>query len=179
VRLLVQSREQPNWSLLPDLNRVLGPALDERGNPALRRIDDEYARIRSDMKFLFRLLANPTRRLSNRSSERDDRLLGKRVALLREEEQIAWLAHKGEQHGFRLLSTSVNPDVPAVQAAKQADEHGWRKATQTQTMHLTFGAVLFTGYLKVTDADRFRTALEHGIGSGKAFGFGLLSIAAQ
>jgi CRISPR-associated protein, Cse3 family len=41
------------------------------------------------------------------------------------------------------------------------------------------GAVLFTGYLKVTDADRFRTALEHGIGSGKAFGFGLLSIAAQ
>ncbi|MBO9390923.1 MAG: type I-E CRISPR-associated protein Cas6/Cse3/CasE [Roseiflexus sp.] len=98
---------------------------------------------------------------------------------MREEEQIAWLAHKGEQHGFRLLSTSVNPEAPAVQAAKQADEHGWRKVTQTQTMHLTFGAVLFTGYLKVTDADRFRTALEHGIGSGKAFGFGLLSIAAQ
>ena len=50
ARLLVQSREPPDWSHLPD--RVFGPALDERGNPALRRIDDEYARIRSDMQFL-------------------------------------------------------------------------------------------------------------------------------
>jgi len=177
ARLLVQSREQPDWSRIPDC--MFGPALDERGNPTLRRIDDEYARIRSGMQFLFRLRANPTRRLSNRNAARDDRLLGKRVALVREEEQIAWLARKGEQHGFRLLRTSRDPESLAVRAAKQADEHGWRNVTQTQTMRLTFGAVLFTGYLTVTDADRFRTALEHGIGSGKAFGFGLLSIAAQ
>jgi CRISPR system Cascade subunit CasE len=37
--------------------------------------------------------------------------------------------------------------------------------------------VLFSGRLEVTDAALFRDALAKGIGSGKAFGFGLLSIA--
>jgi CRISPR system Cascade subunit CasE len=32
--------------------------------------------------------------------------------------------------------------------------------------------------LRVTDAAQFRTTLASGIGSGKAYGFGLLSIAA-
>jgi len=42
---------------------------------------------------------------------------------------------------------------------------------------LTVGDVLFDGRLVVTDADRFRETLTAGIGSGKAYGFGLLSIA--
>jgi len=36
--------------------------------------------------------------------------------------------------------------------------------------------VLFEGHLLVTDADRLRETLRAGIGSGKAFGFGLLSV---
>jgi CRISPR system Cascade subunit CasE len=37
--------------------------------------------------------------------------------------------------------------------------------------------VVFEGRLRVTDAEAFRRALAAGIGSGKAFGFGLLSVA--
>jgi CRISPR system Cascade subunit CasE len=37
--------------------------------------------------------------------------------------------------------------------------------------------VQFEGDLEVTDAAAFRAALAQGIGSGKAYGFGLLSIA--
>jgi CRISPR system Cascade subunit CasE len=37
--------------------------------------------------------------------------------------------------------------------------------------------VLFNGTLAVTDPERFRAALATGIGSGKAYGFGLLSVA--
>jgi CRISPR system Cascade subunit CasE len=44
-------------------------------------------------------------------------------------------------------------------------------------MPLRFGAVLFEGRLEVTDRELFLTALREGIGSGKAFGFGLLSVA--
>ena len=39
------------------------------------------------------------------------------------------------------------------------------------------GAVLFEGRLEVTDRTMFLEALRGGIGSGKAFGFGLLSVA--
>ena len=46
-------------------------------------------------------------------------------------------------------------------------------------MPLRFGAVLFNGRLEVTDAERFQQTLATGIGSGKAFGFGLLSIAME
>jgi CRISPR system Cascade subunit CasE len=39
------------------------------------------------------------------------------------------------------------------------------------------GAVRFDGVLVVTDRDRFIAAITDGIGSAKAFGFGLLSLA--
>lgn len=38
-------------------------------------------------------------------------------------------------------------------------------------------SVLYEGVLKVTGPDLFRQTLIHGIGSGKAYGFGLLSVA--
>ncbi len=43
----------------------------------------------------------------------------------------------------------------------------------------TFQGVLFEGSLQVVDAEAFRKALAHGIGPGKAFGFGLLSVASE
>ncbi len=173
-RLIVQSTTLPNWSALPA--RIFGPAPDERGNPAVRRVDEEYRRISNGMQLVFRLRANPTRRVRHRS-EGSDPLAGKRVALLREEEQLAWLARKGEQHGFRLLTTQY-VNIPAVQAAKQANERGYRPVgNDRKSMPLTFGATVFTGKLEVTDAKRFYDALIKGIGSGKGFGFGLLSVA--
>ena len=42
---------------------------------------------------------------------------------------------------------------------------------------LTFATALFEGELKVTDAARLRDAFAAGIGPGKAFGCGLLSLA--
>ncbi len=42
---------------------------------------------------------------------------------------------------------------------------------------MTFGAVTFEGILEVTDAEKFRESLRQGIGTGKAYGFGLLSVA--
>lgn len=176
VRLLVQSGAAPDWSHLP--GDVLGPALDGRGNPAVRRVDEEYDRIVTGARLLFRLRANPTKQLSDRTPGRQDRLVGKRVALLREEEQLAWLARQGERHGFRLLATELSAEIPAAQAALQAAECGRRPSRDgTETMPLTFGAVLFTGHLEVTDAEQFRATLAGGVGRGKAFGFGLLSVA--
>ena len=40
-----------------------------------------------------------------------------------------------------------------------------------------FRGVVFDGHLRVTDERAFKAALANGIGSGKAYGFGLMSIA--
>ena len=46
-----------------------------------------------------------------------------------------------------------------------------------ESYKMTHLAVRFDGFLRVTDAGAFRETLTRGIGSGKAYGFGLLSVA--
>lgn len=168
--VLVQSRELPNWSCLP-------AGYLREPSPEPKRIDVAYARIVPGQELVFRLRANPTRRISSRNISEDARWHGKRVELRREEDQLAWLKRKGEAAGFQLLAVRASTaegstplDVRVIEGARQVTgKHGERE--------LRFGAVLFEGRLRVTEADAFRRALEVGIGSGKAFGFGLLSVA--
>jgi CRISPR system Cascade subunit CasE len=95
------------------------------------------------------------------------------VDLRREDEQIAWLERKGrEQCGFRLLRVQANSEVPNVRTQPEDRMTGQRGSDR-----LTFGSVLFEGELEITGIEQFRRALEFGIGSGKAYGFGLLSVA--
>jgi CRISPR system Cascade subunit CasE len=70
--------------------------------------------------------------------------------------------------------------VRDARAANQEKARGWRPGRDgTAAMPLRFGAVSFEGRLEVTDLDAFRVTLRDGIGSGKAFGFGLLSVAGR
>lgn len=115
--------------------------------------------------------------------EREDgKRIGKRVELRREEERLAWLARRGSEFdGFeleaaRLVSGEV---VPAGDDGRRfwqsrADPAG---AVVSRDRQLTFGTALFEGTLLVTDARAFRDAWATGIGPGKAFGCGLLSLA--
>lgn len=162
---LVQSRAAPDWSHLPS-GYLSQP-------PAMKQIDGAYAAVRAGMTFTFHLRANPVKRISRRNATQGERWRGKRVDLRREEDQIAWLARKGEAAGFALLTVRARPALRDVRALSSAAAHGMRPTTG----RLTFGAVVLEGHLRVTDPDAFRAALETGIGSGKAFGFGLLSIA--
>lgn len=40
-----------------------------------------------------------------------------------------------------------------------------------------FRAVTFTGFLQITDLDKFKQALVNGLGREKAYGMGLLTVA--
>jgi CRISPR system Cascade subunit CasE len=170
TRLLVQSTTAPDWSHIKQ--GYLGEAPDNTANPSQRTLDADYKRITVGMPLIFRLRANPTKRISDRTPGRTDPLVGKRVELLREADQIEWIQRKGQIHGFRVLETYTSPDVPDVRITRGEKTHG-RKPGK----YLSFGAITFNGRLEVTDADGFRAALIQGIGSGRAFGFGLLSIA--
>lgn len=189
IQLLVQSLAAPDWSRL-DRGYLLATPGTLR-NPDCKPLDGALDALRDGMDLRFRLRANPTRRV-NASKRGSDPLAGKRVELQTEAEWDAWLARKGEAAGFSLLDVRSQADsglldqmaavygaarparepVPDVRAAGGLKVTG-RKAGR----RVTFGAVLFEGRLRVTDADRLRAAIASGIGTGKAYGFGLLSVA--
>jgi len=172
MRLLVQSNHLPDWSSLPA--GYLTPSIDERGNPAVRSIEDEIGRIRQGMRLRFRLRANPTKRVSERNTEQDARWHGKRIELRRAPDQIAWLERKAEAGGFRLLGVQIAdaPALPDVRVDEAPKQYGRRASAR-----LSFGVAVFEGRLEVTDVARFGETLRGGIGIAKAYGFGLLSIA--
>ncbi len=183
--LLVQSRVVPAWWRLPA--DYLVPARGGQAIADCKRVDERYAAIAEGMALSFRLRANPTRKIDTKSGPNGERRNGKRVELRHEDDQLAWLRRKGEQHGFDLLATTVNPTVADVRASgvgKVTGSREKRAAVGEESgggtlggSSLTFGSVLFEGRLRVVDPSLIRDALTHGIGSGKAYGFGLLSIA--
>lgn len=167
--LLVQARHEPDWASLP-AQYLARP-------PEVKAIDEAYARIAEGLTLRFRLRANPTKRVARRD---DPRWNGRRVALRGEEEQLAWLERKGTQNGFALTHVRASAQVVDVRSSSQTDVTGRLAPAGGQpapAARLTFGSTLFEGLLQVQDAACFRLALEEGLGSGKAFGFGLLSVA--
>lgn len=156
--LLVQSQTEPDWRWADELaNYLLCPA-------QRKRIELE---LRSGQMLAFRLRANPTVKKKSHQDDRPTPANGVRLGLLREEEQRAWLERKGEQHGFSVLRAVVAPE--AMQTAYQ------RRDGQAPR-RLAHVAVRYDGLLRVTDAVLLHEAVRGGIGSAKAFGFGLLSL---
>ena len=154
--LLVQSVHQPDWAVLRDADR--GQYLLEAPQPP--KVFKPNLAAGSVLRF--RLRANPTVK-----KQREDHKNGNRVPLVREDEQIAWLKRKGEQHGFQALQ---------IQVSGNDTLSGWKK-DDGKSHKMQFYAVQFDGILQVTDLDLFAAAVETGIGSAKGFGFGLLSLA--
>lgn len=177
--LVVQSARPPDWSALARAGYVRPP--DPIDGPPVKEIAESYAALRPGMRLRFRLRANPTRRLPTPLGPDGTRPPAKRVDLRDDDARLEWLARKGRDHGFALVRVRARPDadVPNVRAAPEQRQTGWRSgaAGGGPRRKLTFGAVLFEGELAVTDAHALRRALAEGIGSGKAYGFGLLSLA--
>jgi CRISPR system Cascade subunit CasE len=187
VVVYVQSVVKPCWSFLDGVEGYL-LADAEPPNPGCKSIERAYGKLRAGQVLAFRLRANPTKRIWKVAAG-EEALKGKRVGLLREEEQVAWLVQKslererGKPGGFEIVMKEI-PDrngnirqIPQVTACCEGKQTG-RKLQDTRKHAITHLAVRFDGLLRITDADAFRDTLAKGIGPAKAFGFGLLSVAA-
>jgi len=109
-----------------------------------------------DRVFQFRLKANPSKR---------DNQTRKTIGLFHRPDQLAWLERQGERCGFRLRGVDVIPS-PNVFGLKGNGSSPIRMTT-----------ALYQGVLEVTEPRIFLTAIQQGIGRGKSYGCGLLSIA--
>ncbi|MBS5144986.1 MAG: type I-E CRISPR-associated protein Cas6/Cse3/CasE [Butyricicoccus pullicaecorum] len=120
-------------------------------------------RIQSGTVWRFRLTANPTKSVPN---QKNPAKRGKVYAHITTEFQQKWLLERAQKHGFQL-----NPDAFTV---VQSQWRHFQKKYHGQAVSLL--AVTYEGVLEVTDAQAFRKLLTEGIGRGKAYGLGLMTV---
>ena len=170
--LFVQSAIKPDWNFLQT---------DYAVQIECRTVHEQYANIENGMRLLFRLCANPTKRVgksdklaAEKYKPSDEKKIRRRVELRTDEEKIGWLKRKGEDAGFQLTNVQIKEAVENAVVHSSSKQFGRRGRDEKK---MTFGAVIFEGVLQVTDAQKFRESLKTGIGTGKAYGFGLMSVA--
>jgi CRISPR system Cascade subunit CasE len=168
MALLVQSAERPNWDRLPD-GYLLGSF---EINPAVTELSPLFASLRAGAKFKFRLRANPTKRLRTGSDAP-----GKRVELRGQEALAAWFARKAQEAGFGPARSASTEGQNSIWESSLLVQEEGKALGRRDGGRLTLASVLFEGELAVCDPEALQLALQRGIGSGKSYGFGLLSIA--
>lgn len=109
----------------------------------------------------FRLAANPTTSKAPSSGPMER---GKVQAHITPEFQEEWLQARAEKHGFCLKSFQVT----GSRWLRFQKGHRGRPVTLL--------SVVYEGVLEVTDSALFRQVLTEGIGRGKAYGQGLLTV---
>jgi CRISPR system Cascade subunit CasE len=124
--------------------------------------DDFFAHTR----YRFSLLANPTKKLRVDNADGSRKKNGCRVPLTQHADLIAWLERKAAAGGF-----TINPD------SLRTIPRGREFFHKDGATHGTHTAVEFQGELSVTNPAQLRATVAGGIGSAKAFGFGLLVLA--
>ncbi|HXG84294.1 MAG TPA: type I-E CRISPR-associated protein Cas6/Cse3/CasE [Pyrinomonadaceae bacterium] len=169
--LLVQSAISPNWDFLAD---------NYADEIKCKEVSEQYAAIFNGQRLLFRLHANPTKRIGKSDGRAADKFKQyekganrRRVELRTDDEKIEWLKRKGLDAGFRLANVRIKETVANVATVAGGKIKSRRNDSDKP---MTFGAVTFEGILEVTNAEKIRESLKQGIGTGKAYGFGLLSV---
>lgn len=151
VNVIVQSLVEPDWS------RLAAP------RDYLLKVDGpkpfDLQGLREGQILRFRLRCRPTKRLSVPGRNQT----GPRVALTERQEIFGWLHRKAQLCGFKVNEAAF-------------DRVYWNDS-KNGVSDKPLGAVVFNGILSVTEPEVLREAVRNGIGTQKAFGFGLLSLA--
>ena len=76
-----------------------------------------------------------------------------------------------------MKAVRASAHVPDLRSGRDLRAVGLEKQPDGSSTRLTFCGVAFEGRMQVVDSVLFHAALRAGIGSGKAYGYGLLSLA--
>lgn len=122
----------------------------------------------------FRLTASPTVALA-RTADDGGRPRGKVIPLVKRDEQVDWLIRKSREAGFGV-------ETGGERTAYVSEQRRWvfSRATSKPSgpgSRVTLHTATFEGLLTVTDPIRLGQTLGAGIGRGKAYGCGLLTLA--
>lgn len=174
VRLYVVSPHEPSFEHI----------IEQAGWAAAPPQTTDYARFLSRLtrgqEYGFRVTLNPVKQ------QRVPGARGKRLPLCREEEQIEWLSTRSQTWGFAIPDLAPSLDTiaddsaaapqPAVKIVGVADRT-FAKGRSGNRQQVTQRHVTFVGRLEIEDAQQMRHFLTHGMGRGKAYGCGLMTLA--
>lgn len=118
-------------------------------------------------QWVFRMRVNPIRNVRPPEGGR-----GKRVPLLRVDDHRSWLLDRSPDLGFTIVDGEHGPNVRVTEKRTERFQRGGPGGRL-----VTLGTAAFEGVLQITDPERMRTALTHGIGAAKAYDCGLMTLA--
>jgi CRISPR system Cascade subunit CasE len=150
VYLLVQSRTMIN---VEDLPAGYAPG-------GVRELDALLERLTAGTRVRYRILANPTKQEHNP---------GRRGTLrpLTGDEALAWWERKAADAGLALDAATIT-DTTVLRGTRRGNADDCKVTLTTSR---------FEGLATVRDADALRIAIFTGVGRGRAYGCGLLSVA--
>ncbi len=165
--ILVQSAVEPDWDYAfhNAWHLLEAPPQVAPYSPVFQR----------GLPLRFRLLANPTRKVGTISKAERERLSREELAARKGRhgrrvpvpapQLLDWLEQRAERSGFALEPGTVTIQSGYLYMKKPGQSQGQR-----------LRAARYDGLLVTTDPDALYGAVCRGIGPGKAFGFGLLSL---
>jgi CRISPR system Cascade subunit CasE len=175
--VLLQTGAEPDWEALELAPRAL------RCPPETKPYAPRFA---EGDRLAFRLLCQPTVRQSGDFGLKPNgkRAPGPRRACRDDGQRLEWLRRKAGENGFVVETVGLSlldwANTKRLQAkggdAVESHEEARRRAFGRGARE-RLGAVRFDGILAVNDPEELLRAVLHGIGTQKAFGFGLLSVA--
>lgn len=117
----------------------------------------------------FRLAANPSHVVTENGKK-------KRMAHVTVDHQTRWFMERTERLGIAIPSRVIPGDDETEYPCLSVIGRGTLKFQRRPRQEVTLGYAVFEGQLQVTDPDRLREAITNGVGRGKGYGLGLLTL---
>ncbi|MCL2249146.1 MAG: type I-E CRISPR-associated protein Cas6/Cse3/CasE [Oscillospiraceae bacterium] len=153
--LLIVSKEEPNFD-------DLATQLCERGEIGhTKNYASFLTKIENGQRLRFRFRGNTVHSVVKNKGER-----GKVKPYFSEKNKREWVLKKAEKNGFVLEEN----DFAMVDTGQQ------RFNKRASRNHVELSYATFEGVLTVADSEKFVTALTQGIGRGKAYGCGMMTV---
>lgn len=178
VSLLVQS---PDWPNFQHLVEQAGWPGNESAAPRIADLSPLQAMIAKGRRFHFRVRLNTvssTSRIEHPSQSQRRQLGGHQSVRAGQRtvgHQLDWFLRRFTGHqpgsGFSVGADAADADVQILDREHVRFRHGGSGL-------VSLDVATFEGVLVVTDADLMRTSLLQGIGKAKAYGCGLITLAA-
>lgn len=171
----------------PDFSHIIEQAgWSNGGEQQTKDYERLLSRIARGQKWQFRLRANTVRSaFTNKGGEghKDPAIdlahqngpRGKLKGDVTADQQLSWLLERSNKNGFTVLPTHDDPSELDCLVSQRRTERFSRHGDRYHPV--TLQTCQFDGALEVTDVDLFTHVLRFGIGRGRGFGCGLLTIA--
>lgn len=191
--LLVLTQSTPDWHHLVD---QAGWPDSPHGQALTRSYTPLLAQLAVGREFAFRVTASPVHNTKTPDkltaaqqaaieSDPDKRRRGFRLGHRTTAQQLGWFLQRTPRAGFTIPQTPTSSTAPQTDADHPPTHDVIISARNTQRFRkkpsnkhpVVLTTATFEGRLRITDTEAIRHTLLNGLGPGKAYGCGLLTLA--